>query len=68
MAKLYKTPIQTIRDKCLDCCAWQPKEVRLCPVLGCFNWAYRMGTRPSEETLKTLEYYHSKNPKPSEDS
>ena len=68
MAKLYKTPIQTIRDKCLDCCSWQPKEVRLCPALGCSNWAYRMGKRPSKETLKTLEDYYSKNPKPSEDS
>ena len=68
MAKLYKTPIQTIRDKCLDCCSYQPKEVRLCPALGCSNWAYRMGKRPSKETLKTLEDYYSKNPKPSEDS
>ena len=62
MDKLYETPINTIRKKCLDCCCWQPKEVRLCPAVHCANWAYRMGTRPSKETLKTLQDYYSKNP------
>mgnify|MGYP001285816022 FL=1 len=62
MDKLYETPINAIRKKCLDCCCWQPKEVRLCPVIDCANYPYRMGTRPSKETLKTLEEYYSKNP------
>ena len=57
MAKLYETPIKAIRKKCLDCCCGQPKEVRLCPKIDCANYPYRMGTRPSEETIKTLEDY-----------
>ena len=60
MAKLYKTPIQTIRDKCLDCCVWQPKEVRLFPALGCPNWLYRRGVRPLEEDIKQYEEHQAK--------
>ena len=40
------TPIKSIRVKCLDCCAGQPKEVRLCPVTKCALYPYRMGHRP----------------------
>ena len=62
MDKLYDTPLKAIRKKCLDCSYWQPKEVRKCTVIDCPIYPYRMGTRPSKETLKTLEDYYSKNP------
>ena len=55
MDKLYDTPIKAIREKCLDCSFWQPGEVRQCTAIDCPIYPYRMGTRPSEETLKTLE-------------
>ena len=62
MGKLYETPVKAMREKCLDCSCWQPKEVRLCTKVDCALYPYRMGTRPSKETLKTLEDYYSKNP------
>ena len=34
---------KAIRMKCLDCCAYQPSEVRLCTSLDCPLWRYRMG-------------------------
>jgi hypothetical protein len=54
MNKLFETPIRSIRKKCLECCCGSSKEVRLCPVTGCAIYPYRMGCRPSAETLKTL--------------
>lgn len=38
--------LAAIRTKCLDCCAGQPGEVRLCQAAGCDLWPYRMGTNP----------------------
>ena len=57
----HLTPIKAIRAKCLDCCCWQVKEVRLCPVENCALWSYRMGKRPkpSEDTGATG---HGENP------
>ncbi len=42
----HRTPLKTIRLKCLDCSCGQPREVRLCPVEQCPLWPYRMGVRP----------------------
>jgi len=53
--KLYDTPIKAIRKKCLDCSNSQTKEVRLCPVVECALYPYRMGKRPSEETIDALK-------------
>lgn len=41
-----KTPLKTIRDKCIDCCGGQKKEVRECTVKKCPLHPYRMGKRP----------------------
>ena len=41
-----------------------PKRYDCVLVLIVPLYAFRMGTRPSEETLKTLKDYYSKNPKP----
>jgi len=46
------TPIQAIRARCLDCSAFQPKEVRLCPAKDCPLWQYRMGCRPQTYAKK----------------
>ena len=61
MKKLYATPIHAIRKYCIKVCSITPKEVRLCTCIDCPLYAFRMGIRPSEETLKTLEDYFSKN-------
>ena len=41
-----KPLLRAIRARCLDCCADQPNEVRLCTVVHCPLWAYRMSTDP----------------------
>ena len=64
MKKLHKSPTPAIREYCLSICSLTPKEVRLCTCIDCPLYSFRMGTRPSEKTLKTLEDYYSKNPKP----
>ena len=61
MKKLHATPIHAIRKYCIKVCSLTPKEVRLCICIDCPLYAFRMGIRPSEETLKTLEDYFSKN-------
>ena len=67
MKKLHKPPIPAIREYCLSVCSLTPKEVRLCTCIDCPLYAFRMGTRPSKETIKTLEDYFSKNPKPAKE-
>ena len=61
MAKLYDRPLKAIRNNCLECSS-SPKEVRLCQVIKCPLYAYRMGKRPSQETLDTLKAYYEENP------
>lgn len=41
------TPLKAIRKRCLDCSAYNPREVRLCPCVECPLYSYRMGVRPS---------------------
>ncbi len=41
------TPVKAIRAKCLDCCCWQLKEVRLCEATGCPIFPYRFGKNPN---------------------
>ena len=64
MKKLFDTPIKSIRKYCLNICSYTPKEVRKCTLIDCPLYVYRMGTRPSEETIKSIRDYHSINPKP----
>ena len=61
MDKLYDTPIKAIRQKCLDCTLHQVKEIRLCPVIDCALYPYRMGRRPSQATIDTLKEFREKN-------
>ena len=48
------TPIKAMRAKCLDCTCNQPKEIRLCTVINCALWPYRMGKRPKREPAGEL--------------
>lgn len=47
MVEKHLTPIKAIRAHCLDCMAFQPNEVKLCPSEGCALWPYRMGHNPN---------------------
>lgn len=40
------SPLPAIRAKCLDCAGGQPSEVRLCPVVRCALYPFRMGNNP----------------------
>ena len=62
MDKLFETPINAMRKKCLDCSCFQPKEVRLCPCVDCPIYPYRMGRRPDKATLDTIETFYKENP------
>lgn len=41
------TPLKAIRAKCLDCCCWNAKEVRLCTATKCPLHEYRFGKNPA---------------------
>lgn len=62
------TPLKSIRLKCLDCCAYQLAEVRLCPTINCPLFNFRSGHNTSkqkcEQKHKVLRKEISKN-KPS---
>ena len=49
------TPIKAIRAKCLDCCAGQFSEVKLCPVTSCPLYPYRLGKNPNRTSTMTDE-------------
>lgn len=50
----FPTPIKSIRLKCLDCCCGSPKEVELCPVVGCTLYPYRFGKRPTTSRKRSF--------------
>ena len=45
------TPLQMIRQKCLECSNWQPSEVRLCPIPDCALYPFRFGKSGLTRTL-----------------
>jgi hypothetical protein len=40
------SPLKPLRLRCIDCCAEQPSEVRLCTAVTCPSWPFRMGANP----------------------
>jgi hypothetical protein len=42
----HKSPLQALREHCLDCCAGSAHEVRLCVSVGCPAWPFRLGRNP----------------------
>ena len=54
------TPMRAIRKKCLDCCAYQPKEVTLCTAENCPLYAFRTGHRPQKGNYTSTESYNEK--------
>jgi hypothetical protein len=41
------SPVKAIREKCLECSSFQPKEVRLCPHSTCALYPFRFGKNPN---------------------
>lgn len=41
-----KSPMQAIREKCLDCSSGQPSEVRACEAIKCALWPFRAAAHP----------------------
>lgn len=41
-----QSPLKAIREKCIDCCAGQVGEVRLCTAEDCPLWPFRFGKNP----------------------
>ncbi len=48
----HLTPVQSIRAKCMDCTNCQPLEIRLCPILKCPLFPYRMCKRPKKGSIR----------------
>ena len=44
--------LKAIRAKCLDCCVYQPMEVRLCSAEDCPLWSFRFGNDPEKKPKK----------------
>lgn len=40
------SPLKAIRQKCLDCCCYQPSEVAKCTMTKCALHPFRMGKNP----------------------
>ena len=44
------TPIQAIRQNCLDCMGGNANEVKICPMENkCPLWVYRLGKNPNRK-------------------
>ena len=42
-----KSPLRSIREKCVDCCAGNKAEVARCQIQSCALWPFRMGRNPN---------------------
>ena len=38
--------LKVIRRRCIDCCAYNIREVNKCPAVECPSWPYRTGKNP----------------------
>lgn len=61
------TPLKAIREKCLDCCCGQTKEVKNCLIPDCSLFPFRFGKNPyqkknlTENDRKVLREQLAKN-------
>jgi hypothetical protein len=42
-----RSPLRSIREKCIDCCAGNKAEVARCHLESCALWPFRMGRNPN---------------------
>jgi hypothetical protein len=55
-----KPLLRAMRARCLDCCAGQPNEVRLCTAVHCPLWPYRMATDPWRKEPSEAQRAHAR--------
>lgn len=49
------TPMKAIRAKCLDCCAGQYSEVKMCPCTTCPLYDFKLGKNPNRKPRNLTE-------------
>jgi len=49
------SPVKAIKQKCLECSAWNHAEVRLCTAYDCALYPFRLGKDPSRKRVLTDE-------------
>lgn len=47
--------LKAVRNHCLDCCAYQREEVKLCPCVNCSLWPFRLGKNPYRKKREISE-------------
>ena len=52
---MNKNPVKAIKEKCLDCCCGQKKEVEECPMTDCALHPFRLGKNPYRTPRKPRE-------------
>ena len=50
-----RSPIKSIRAKCLECSNYQPSEVRYCLITECPLYSFRMGKNPNRAGIGNLK-------------
>jgi hypothetical protein len=40
------SPLDALRERCIDCCAGSKSEVRKCVAVACASWPFRLGHNP----------------------
>lgn len=46
-----KSPLEALRERCIDCCAGSATEVKLCTAKRCPSWPFRLGVNPWRKPL-----------------
>ena len=54
------TPLQAIRQKCLDCCCGYSREVARCPFETCSLYPFRSGKNPRRAGITNNGSFSSK--------
>lgn len=49
------TPMKAIRAKCLDCMCDSAQEVKLCPIVNCPLYEFRLGHNPNIKPREMTE-------------
>lgn len=56
-----KTPLKSIREKCLECCVHQVGEVKKCTADDCSLYPFRLGKNPNRQAINRAKVVLSKN-------
>ena len=56
MSATKSSLLKTIRQKCLDCVCFQPREAELCPSEHCALWPFRFAKDPFKTPLTEKQH------------